>query len=87
MFEVRVDGTWNLMGIKAITVVVVKLLVVGIVNEQCIRVRKVSNDDTIHQMSLILGVCDLTIFIVIKVANGEQGHPRMTVEKGAVNQE
>ena len=75
MFEVRVDGTWNLMGIKAITVVVVKLLVVGIVNEQCVRVRTAANDDTIHQMSLILGVCDLTIFIVIKVAKGEQGHP------------
>ncbi len=87
LFEVGVDGARNQMGIKTITVRVVKLLVAGVVNDQCIRVRRAANDNTVHQMSLILGAGDLTIFIVMKIANGEEGHPRPTVRKGAINQE
>ncbi len=75
------------MGIEAITVGVVKLFVGRVVNEQCVRVRTAANNDTVHQMILILGAGDLSIFIVMKIANGEKGHPRMTVRKSAVNQE
>ncbi len=86
IFEVRVDSTWNPKGIQVVTVRVVKLFVPRFVNKKSVRVRATANNDTVHRVSLILGAGDLAIFIVVKVANGEEGHPRVTVGKGAVNQ-
>ncbi len=54
VFEIGVDDSRNPMGIKMITVGVVKLLVVGVVNKQHIRVRTTANNNAVHRMSLVI---------------------------------
>jgi hypothetical protein len=75
VFHVGVNGGWKALGIELITIRLVVLLVPRIINQQSIRSGRLSNDNAIHCVSLMLGSFLIAITDMMKVAEGEYVYP------------
>jgi hypothetical protein len=85
LFNVRVNQAWKATRVKPVAIWLVLFLGTRIVDHESLGSRRSANHDTVQCISLVLGLSDGTVLVMVKEAQGEERNPSVLVMTNTMN--